>query len=124
MPKASKSRFKAPTPDEAKRIIDLLDHAIKNHEGITDTIEQAVGMYLFGRHVGWKVLYLIHSKRTIRKYEEILGIKVQEEFEPVGPYADRSYAWIAAQKISNFWKAVSGEIDLGTPERREIAKGI
>lgn len=118
-----KSRLKAPTSEEAKKIVDKLDAAIKNHHGLTDTMEQAVGMYFLGRHFGWKVLYIIHSKSTIRKYESMLGIKVQEEFDPVGPDAERSYGWVAVQKISNFWKAVSGEVELGTAERRKM-KGI
>ena len=29
-------------------------------------------MYMIGRHFGWKVLYLIHTKKTIAKYEGIL----------------------------------------------------
>ena len=30
-------------------------------------------MYLHGRHLDWKVLVLVHNKRTLRKYEKILG---------------------------------------------------
>lgn len=33
---------------------------------------------MVGFHFGWKVLYLVHSKRTIKKYEAMLGIKVTE----------------------------------------------
>ena len=118
-----KSKVMPVAADEAKRIIDKLDEAIKHHQGGIDIVEQAVGMYLVGRHFGWRVLYLVHSKRTIRKYEEILGIKVQEEFPEVGTDADRSVAWLAAKKVSNFWKAVSGDVRLEVEDRREIAKG-
>ena len=118
-----KSKVKPVPSDRAKEIVDKLDEAIKHHQGGIDVVEQAVGMYLVGRHFGWKVLYLVHSKRTIRKYEKILGIKVQEEFLEVGPDADRSYAWVAVQKVSNFWKAVSGDVPLDVEDRREIAKG-
>lgn len=75
-------------------------------------------MYMLGRHVGWKVLYLIHTKRTIARYEEILGINVREEFAPEAADADRSLAWRIAKNVSNFWKVVSGEEKLGL-EREE-----
>jgi hypothetical protein len=39
-----------------------------------DELEQALGMYALGHHVGLNVLGLVHNKRTIRKYEKILGI--------------------------------------------------
>ena len=48
-----------------------------------------------------------HTK--IKKYEEILGIKVSEVFEPEGPDADRTNAFKIIKAVSNFWKTVSGE---------------
>ena len=77
-------------------------------------------MYVLGRHVGWKVLYLVHSKRTVPKYEAILGINVREEFADAGPEAERSLGYRAAQVLSNFWKVVSGEtkLDIERDQRR------
>jgi hypothetical protein len=70
--------------------------------------------------MGWKPLLVIHNKRTIKKYEEILGINAREEFPEVGPYADRSMAWGIVEGLSNFWKAVNG--DTPVPNRRIIGK--
>lgn len=106
-------------PDEAYRRHKVMDEAIVRFGGTLDELEGALGMYMLGRHVGWKVLYLIHSKRTIRKYEEILGISVREEFDAEGPDADKSLAFRAAQSVSNFWKAVSGEIPIPDKKRAE-----
>ncbi len=66
-------------------------------------------MYLLAHHLGWKVLYLVHSKKTIRKYEEILGIKLSEVFDEFGPDADRTNAYKIIKAVSNFWKLVSGD---------------
>ncbi len=74
-----------------------------------DELESALGMYMIGFHFGWKVLYVIHSKRTIRKYEEILGISIREQFPEFGPDADRTNAHKVIQAVSSFWKLVSGE---------------
>jgi hypothetical protein len=105
------------TPDEAQKRYAFMDAVIRQRrpEGIQlDELESALGMYMLGFHFGWKVLYLIHSKRTIRKYEGILGIKLSETFEPFGPDADRTNAFHLSQAVSNFWKAVSGDEKLPT----------
>lgn len=96
--------------------------AIAGFSGTFDELEAALGMLHMGDHLGWRPLVLIHNKRTIRKYEEILGINVREFFPPEGPSANRSLGYIVAQKIGNFWKAVSGEVksDELKAQRREI----
>lgn len=109
MPKKIKGNLPRATPDEAKRIIDLLDKAIVRFDGVYQDLEPALGAYLFARHVGWKPLVLVHNKRTLRKFEEVLGIEFRKEFPEVGVDAERSNAYRIAMKLSNFWKAVSGE---------------
>jgi hypothetical protein len=113
------------TPAKAKEAMDLLDRAIDNfgspklgEVGSVDELEQALGMYLLGRHVGWKVLVLVHNKRTIRKYEQILGISVREAFPEEAAASMRSVGYRFAKTVSNFWKAVSGEVPV--PDRRKI----
>jgi hypothetical protein len=95
--------------EQTARLIEVFQRAVQEFSGSFDELEAAMGMYVLGHYVGWKVLVLLHSKRTIRKYEEILGITVREEFEEDGPESDRSAAYAIAKKLSNFWKAVSGE---------------
>ncbi len=92
--------------------------AIANFKGQLNELEAALGMLRMGHHMGWKVLVLIHNKRTLRKYENILDINVREFFPEEGPSADRSLGFLAVQKIGNFWKAVSGDIKV--ENRREI----
>jgi len=123
MPMAKKSeQAPALAPEEAKVLIDRLDAVVRNFSGSFDELESALGMYLLGRHMGWKVLYLMHTKRTVAKYESILGINVREEFEEEGPGARRSLAFTAALGLSNFWKVVSGEhkLDLEREQRKHI----
>ena len=74
-----------------------------------DELESALGMYMLARHFGWKVLYLVHSRKTIKKYEEILGIKLSDHFDPLGPDADRTNAKKVIDAVTNFWRLVSGE---------------
>jgi hypothetical protein len=54
------------------------------------------------------------------KVADILGIDYKTEFKDEGEHADKSVGWVFAQKLSNFWKAVSG--DTGVPNRRTLGK--
>lgn len=104
--------------DEELRRIER--EAFLNFEGQFDELEKALGILRLGHHVGWKPLVLIHSKRTIAKYEAILGIKLRDVFEPEGPSAQRSVGYSIAKKLSNFWKAVSGETPI--EDRQEFTR--
>ena len=74
-------------------------------------LESALGMLRLGHQYGWRVMYLIHSKATVKKYEQILDIKVRDEFLEEGPSAMRNNGFRLVQNVTNFWKAASGEKD-------------
>jgi hypothetical protein len=96
--------------DEALALQDIVEKATRNFNGQFDELENALGMLMIGRLVGWKLLVFIHNKRTIRKYEEILGINVREAFPEEGPLAVKSPAYAVVKDLGNFWKAVSGSV--------------
>lgn len=102
---------KTPLPDKEQALerFALMDKAIRQTGLQIDELESALGMYMVGFHFGWKVLHVIHSKKTIAKYETILGIKVRDAFPEYGPDADRTNAYKIIQSVSNFWKLVSGD---------------
>jgi hypothetical protein len=106
------------SPKEALQYIEIVNKATDKFVGQFDELENAIGMLMIGRLVGWKVLVLIHNKRSIRKYEAILGINVREMFPEEGPFAAKSLGYKAALALGNFWKAVSG--DLQIDDRREL----
>jgi hypothetical protein len=103
---------------QQKELINIQENALAGFVGQLDELESALGMLLMGHHFGWKVLYLIHSKRTIRKYEDILGIKIREIFPEEGPSSYRSPALALAKKATNFWKVVSGEEKI--PDKKKV----
>lgn len=110
------------SPAEAQRMSEILDRTVAKYTGDIGELESALGMYVLGRHVGWRVLYILHSKKTVAKYEEILGINIREEFPEEGPDADRSVGYTIAKKFSNFWKVVSGEEKIDRADRREMSQ--
>ena len=106
------------TPEQKIQLQEIEDQALINFKGMLDELESALGMLRMGHHFGWRMLYILHSKKTIRKYEEILNIKIRDIFPEEGPSADRSVGLALAKQASNFWKVVSGEIKISN--RREV----
>jgi hypothetical protein len=97
------------TSAELKKLDEIEQLAIAKFTGDLGELESALGMLRLGQQYGWRVMYLIHSKATIRKYEDILDIEVKEQFPEAGPSAQRNNGYRLIQKIGNFWKVVSGE---------------
>ena len=113
------------SPEQAARVVELTQRGVQNFSGTFDELEAALGMLVLGYYVGWKVLALMHTKKTISKYEQLLGIEIRDEFPEKGTQSDRSLAFAAAEKVSNFWKVVSGELNLGlSREERKRVKGV
>ena len=96
-------------PERAELLVAIINNAIDRFEGSFDELERAIGMLMMGDYVGWKVLVILHSKTTLKKYEQILGITVREFFVPEGPIAARSNGYRLAVSIGKFWKVVSGD---------------
>lgn len=90
-------------------LIKHFDKAMEGFRGQAQTLESAIGAYVVGRRFGWKVLYLIHDKRTLKKFEAVLGLSFRNELQDYGDLAEKSVAFGLVQSVSNFWKAVSGE---------------
>ncbi|KAB2308491.1 hypothetical protein F8A87_12385 [Betaproteobacteria bacterium SCN2] len=90
-------------------LVTLIDKAIMKFRGNGDELENAIGAFMLGRKMGWRPLFLIHSPKSIKKYEAILSIDFREVMPEVGPKAKNSVAWKVAQTVTNFWKLVKGE---------------
>lgn len=108
------------TVEEQEQLRKIEEQAVADFHGDFTQLEAALGMLRIGHHVGWKVLYMIHSKKTIRTYETILGIQVRELFQPEGPSSYRSVGFVLANRFRNFWKVAGGEIKV--PHRQSATK--
>ena len=125
-PTEVRKNLHALAPADLRRMEVLSDierKAIARFKGQIDELEAALGVLHLGDHLGWKPLVLIHNKRTLRKYEDILDINVRDFFPPEGLSAHRSKGYMIAKKLGNFWKAVSGNLKSEELkiERRSVA---
>lgn len=101
--------------------VEIVNKAIKGYRGDVDLLTRAIGVFMLGRQLGWKPTYLIHSPKTLKKYEGFLGIEFREVLPEVGPKSKTLVAWQVAQTVSNFWKLVKGEIsEVKTPDWSEV----
>ena len=98
---------------------EIEENAIATFQGDLPQLEAALGMLRMGHHFGWKVLYIIHSKKTIRNYETILNTKIRDIFPETGPSSYRSFGLNLAMRFSNFWKVVGGDTKI--PRKRDVA---
>lgn len=88
---------------------ERINNVITNYTGDARVLENAIGCYLVGLMYGWKVLYLIHSKATLRKYQDILGFKFREMVPEIGDLAHKSEAYqtMLKRKSPSFWKYIN-----------------
>ena len=116
--KTKNPRTQALPDSEAIKEHQFLHSIVASFKGQANELESAIGMYFIGRYVGWKLLHMIHSKQTIKKYEAILGIRIREVFPEYALDSDRSVVFEYVTKLSNFWKTVSGKSEV--EDRRAI----
>ena len=98
-----------PAPLNPEQLIKIWDDAFHTFRGNSEKLKNAYGMLMLATKLGWKPLYLMHSRASIKEYEKILNIDIKIMFPPIGEHAERSRGWRIAGKLANFWKAVKGE---------------
>ena len=103
------SRKTAPDLPPSNELVQVVSDAIKNFRGQGNELESAIGMLFMGHAFGWRVIYIVHSIATVRKYERILGIVAKNVFPERTPLSRRSLGFRIGEGVSNFWKAVKGE---------------
>ncbi len=98
--------------ERSQELLERFDKLCETFAGDITDLERAIGVYFVGRRIGWKILYILHDKKTLKKYEKILGIEFKNEFAEFEDQAKRSNIYRVLQKVTNFWKAVSGAISI------------
>ena len=90
--------------------LDIICRAFENYEGAAEVIEGAIGALLIGRLVGYNGLRVVHSWRTLKKYEGILGIEFGKLLPEKTEDTDRINGIRYARKFKAFWKALAAGV--------------
>jgi hypothetical protein len=101
-----------------KELAEHLANRIKEFNGNFLILESAIGALIVGQLVGWRPLTLIHSYKTIKRYQEVLDLDFKGKLPwdqdrnvmpEEGVFARKSVAYEVALKINDFWKVFRGE---------------
>lgn len=112
-----------------EQLLELVQRRIAlpcGEHGINDLgiLEGAVGALFLGQNYGLKILRLLHSAKTLRKYEQFLGASFEELIPQHGQYIDRSLAWNLIQGTRHYWDVVSHKVKLDVDKRLTLSTGL
>lgn len=95
----------------------IFNFSIEYHGDLT-LLADSIGALNLGRIYGWKVLRIIYSPMTYRKYESALNLEFNKVLPEVTNYSKRSYGFKLVEGVNKYWQAVSGQFKLDSKERR------
>ena len=90
-------------------IIPKLEHSYATYHGDGTVLESAWGAIFMSLIYGWKVVYLMHSQATIRKYQDITGLVFREIAPESTSLSRKSMAFKVVQAGTNFWRVIRGQ---------------
>ena len=117
--------------EEINRILPIINNAMSysggpkqdGHLSFTE-LESAVGALVTGQLFGYRVLELVHSFYTRKKYCAILGIESFRDVCPAhGPYSDRHYLYRAMSKVTDWYRGrygADGVISIADKRKRVV----
>jgi hypothetical protein len=68
-----------------------VDSAIKRLKGDSRRRSNAIAYLMIGRVMAWKVMLLMHDRKSVKDYEELLQINSKELFPEFRRMADKSF---------------------------------
>jgi len=125
----TKKKLRPPTPASETRKwilesdLELICKAWENYEGQVDVLESAVGALFIGRMIGYDALRFLHMYKTLRKYEQILGVSFKELLPARTADSRRMTAIVLADKFRQVWKAVAAGVG-SEPGAKKATLGI
>lgn len=96
--------FKFLTDEQNQVLID----SIESYRGHVSTIETAIGAIVVGQKYGWRVLRMVHSANTMKKYEKAIGLKYEDICPESTEHSKRNIGFRFAQTIGKYWDVVMG----------------
>ncbi|MBF0370477.1 MAG: hypothetical protein HQL52_13575 [Magnetococcales bacterium] len=100
--------------------LEIIDQAVERYRGDGGVLEAAIGALFIGQYYGWRVLRILHSNSTYRRYEKILGVQFKEACPERGKYAFRSKGLQLADELKSFWKVADSAV--AAPNRRVFSE--
>jgi hypothetical protein len=96
--------------------------AFTEYSGDFTVFESAIGALFLGVMIGWRPLLIIHSPKTIKRYEKILDVDFKKILpETIDSLSERSRGYQIVAALDKFWPAVTGNVPV---DGRKFAIGL
>lgn len=109
-----------------EEFLSLVDEKSGTFTGQLDHYYEAVGMIMVGRHMGWKVMRLVASRRCWTTATKLFG-DPKLLMPETAKYTHRSFGLKMFSTVSDYWKFIAGgesaisRDDLPAHQRKLIA---
>jgi hypothetical protein len=97
---------------------DYFRNLMETFKGDLTDLADAVGALNLGKVYGWKVLRIIYSPVTYRKYQKILGLDFKEVLEDKTDFSERNRGYKIALELNKYWEIVQGAFSIDSKEKR------
>jgi hypothetical protein len=101
----------------AEELTNHVDEVMKNFKGDIVELSNAIGALNVGRFYGWRVLRIIISNASYRKYQRILGLEFKTVLPETTDYSKKSAGYMLVMKAERFWDAVNNVFKIDSKEK-------
>lgn len=95
-----------------KELDDYIYNLKITFRGDLTDLAAALGALDLGRTYGWKVLRIIYSSVTYRKYQKILGLEFKLVLQETTDYSMRSAGFKLVTDSKKFWEVAKGHFSI------------
>lgn len=97
----------------------IITEKTRTYRGQLPTISAALGAITLGHQYGWRVLKIVHSPATLKKYEAVIGLKYEDICPESTDISHRNVGYRFYQKIGAFWKVVLGQVKVDSKNKAD-----
>lgn len=83
---------------------------LQEYRGYAPTASDAVGALVLGQVYGWRGIMMLHSRSTVRKFEQVLGLSLRDCMPDRTQFSERILGVRIADEMGKFWAVVKGEV--------------
>jgi hypothetical protein len=100
----------------------IISERTRKYKGQLPTLSAALGAITLGYQYGWRVLKIVHSPATLKKYEAVIGFKYEDICPETTEISHRNIGYRFYQKIGAFWKVVLGQVKVDNKNEADDGK--
>jgi hypothetical protein len=103
-----------------QQLDDHIARVMANYKGDIVDLAHAIGAVKIGYHYGWRVLRIVFSQVSYRKYQKILGLTFKDTLPEVTIYTERSIGYQLVMKLDAFWDVVKGSVTIDRKQKTSV----